>query len=412
MEIRPILSTLRRHKTAAALIVLEIALSCAIICNAVFLISNRVDRMHRDSGLAEHEIVRIQMSGIGKDDNAAAVTASDLAVLRGLPGVKSASVSNQVPYWSSSWNSSVNLKEEQDQSNLSASMYLGDAQLLDTLGLKLLAGRRFTPDEFVDFEGLQAPNSKVKIPSAIVTRAIASKLFPDGDALGKTIYTWGNTPVTIVGIVEHLLRPVEENGGPEATDYSMLLPVKVPYNLGGNYLIRVTDPSRRAEVLKQAKDALLRNNANRIYEDDASLTLDQMRDKYYLQDKSMAWLLVAVCIALLVVTALGIVGLSSFWVQQRTKQIGVRRALGATRGQILRYFQTENFLLATIGIVFGMLMAYGINQLLMGKYELPRLPAMYLPVGAIALWLLGQLSVFGPARRAAAVPPAVATRSV
>ena len=126
----------------------------------------------------------------------------------------------------------------------------------------------------------------------------------------------------------------------------------------------------------------------------------------------MAWLLVAVCIALLVVTALGIVGLASFWVQQRTKQIGVRRALGATRTQILRYFQTENFLLATIGIVLGMLLAYAINQLLMGKYELPRLPLLYLPVGAAVLWLLGQIAVYWPARRAASVPPALATRSV
>ena len=137
-----------------------------------------------------------------------------------------------------------------------------------------------------------------------------------------------------------------------------------------------------------------------------------MRADYYRQDRAMAWLLVAVIVALLVVTALGIVGLASFWVAQRTKQIGVRRALGATRGQILRYFQTENFLLATIGIVLGMLMAYGINQLLMERYELPRLPALYLPVGALALWMLGQIAVFGPARRAAAVPPAVATRSV
>ena len=113
-----------------------------------------------------------------------------------------------------------------------------------------------------------------------------------------------------------------------------------------------------------------------------------------------------------VATALGIVGLASFWVQQRTRQIGVRRALGATKGQILRYFQTENFLLATLGIVLGMLLAYAINQMLMGRYELPRLPILYLPIGAVVLWLLGQASVFGPARRAAAVPPAVATRSV
>ena len=125
----------------------------------------------------------------------------------------------------------------------------------------------------------------------------------------------------------------------------------------------------------------------------------------------MVWMLVAVILALLVVTALGIVGLASFWVQQRTKQIGVRRALGATRSQILRYFQTENFLLATIGIVLGMLFAYAINQLLMGKYELPRLPLLYLPVGAVLLWLLGQIAVYGPARKAASVPPAVATRS-
>src|SRR3546814_14338258 len=93
----------------------------------------------------------------------------------------------------------------------------------------------------------------------------------------------------------------------------------------------------------------------------------------------MGWMVVVGCGALRVVTALGIVGLASFWVQQRTKQIGVRRALGATRGQILRYFQTENFILATAGIVIGMLLAFGLNQLMMSKAELPRLPALYLP---------------------------------
>jgi putative ABC transport system permease protein len=112
-----------------------------------------------------------------------------------------------------------------------------------------------------------------------------------------------------------------------------------------------------------------------------------------------------------VVTALGIVGLASFWVQQRTRQIGVRRALGATRGQILRHFQVENFILAGIGIVFGMVLAFGINQLLMRQYELPRLPWQYLPAGAAILWILGQVAVLGPARRAASVPPAIATRS-
>jgi putative ABC transport system permease protein len=245
----------------------------------------------------------------------------------------------------------------------------------------------------------------------IITKSMADKLFPGEQAVGKSFYSWGDEPIRVVGVVDHLVRPSDQ-GGEAGHEYSEILPLRVPYTTGGNYVIRVTDPARRDAVLKAAVETLKRNGPNRIVLADNTMTFEALRAKYYQQDRSMVWLLVAVCVALLVVTALGIVGLASFWVQQRTKQIGVRRAIGATRGQILRYFQTENFLLATLGIVLGMMLAYGINQLLMGKYELPRLPAIYLPVGALALWLLGQVSVLGPARRAAAVPPAVATRSV
>ena len=409
MELRPILSTLRRHKTASALIVLEIALSCAIICNALFLIGGRLERMDRVSGIAEDTLVRVQITGIGEDDNAAALTRSDLAALRGLPGVEAASAANQIVYGNGSWNSSVNLTKEQTQQTLSATIYLGEEQLLDTMGLNLVAGRRFTADDFVEWDAVNAPDSKVQPHVAIITRSMAEKLYPGQDPLGKQFYSWGDDPTQVVGIVEHLVRPNEQDG-PAAHEYAVLLPLRTPYTVGGNYLLRVSDPSRRVEVLKAAATALQRNSPNRIIL--RQETFEQLRADYYRNDRAMAWMLVAVCIALLVVTALGIVGLASFWVQQRTKQIGVRRALGATRGQILRYFQTENFLLATLGIVIGMMLAYGINQLLMGKYELPRLPAIYLPIGAVVLWLLGQLAVFGPARRASAVPPAVATRTV
>jgi putative ABC transport system permease protein len=411
MELRPILSTLRRHKTAAALIILEIALSCAIICNALFLVGDRIGRMNGPSGVAVNELVQVQLTGISKDDNAAALTATDLATLRALPGVRDAMVTNQVPFVNSSWNTSLGLTKDQPQPTLSSTVYMGDDHFLPTMGLTLVKGRNFTSQELIDWALLEAPNSKVTFPGAIITRSEAEKLFPGQDPLGKAVFGWGDEPIRIIGVVEHLVRPSDQ-GGPIAHDYSMILPVRTPYTVGGNYLIRVTDPTRRAEVLKSAVATLKHNGQNRIVLDDGTKTLEDLRLEYYRQDRSMVWLLIAVCIALLVVTALGIVGLASFWVQQRTKQIGVRRALGATRGQILRYFQTENFLLATIGIVLGMMMAYGINQLLMGKYELPRLPAIYLPIGAIALWLLGQLSVFGPARRAASVPPAVASRSV
>jgi len=409
MELRPILSTLLRHKTAAALIVLEIALSCAIICNALFLIGNRVERLNLVSGVAEKEVVRVQLTGIGEDDNADALTSSDLALLRGLPGVKAATVTNQVPFVNSSWNTGVTMVKDQKQPTLSATIYMGDEQFLAALGPKVVAGRNFASDEFIEWSALDAPGSKISVPAVIITQSLADKLFPGQSAIGKSFYSWGENAIRVVGVVDHLVRPSEQ-GGAVAHEYSMIFPIHVPFSLGGNYLLR-TDPARRDEVLKAAVAVLEKNSPNRIILEKNTKSMEDLRAQYYRQDRAMVWMLVAVILALLVVTALGIVGLASFWVQQRTKQIGVRRALGATRGQILRYFQTENFLLATIGIVLGMLFAYAINQLLMGKYELPRLPLFYLPAGAALLWLLGQVAVYGPARKAASVPPAVATRS-
>ena len=411
MDIRPILSTLMRHKTAASLIVIEIALTCAIICNALFMISDRIREVREVSGLAEDELVRVQILSIGSDADQSARTRTDLANLRAIPGVKDATVLNQVPFVNSSWNSGVRLAQEQQQSTLSATTYMAEDQFIETLGLKLVAGRDFNPDEYQEasdlLDGLTEDGS---VPGAIITRSLADKLYPGEDAVGKSFYSWGDKPIRVIGVVEHLVRP-SQMGGPSAREYSMVFPLRPHYNLGGNYVIR-TSPERRAEVLAAAKKTLLANGADRIILEDNSKTVEELRHEFFQAPRAMAWLLGIVCVALLLITALGIIGLSSFWVQQRTKQIGVRRALGATRGQMLRYFQTENFLLATIGIGLGMLLAFAINQLLMGKYEMARLPLLYLPVGAVLLWALGQLAVWAPARRAASIPPAVATRSV
>ena len=409
MEIRPILSTLMRHKIASLLIVLEIALSCAIVCNALFLIGERLERMHKPSGIAENQLVRIQAASLRQlsdnDDLNKSVTREYLEALRKVPGVTHAAIANQIPFGGSSNNSGVSLSPEQQFNNLNATVYLDEGNLLETFGLRLLSGRDFAADEYQELAVLEKSGNTGRIPGVIINRTMAEKLFPGQSALGKPIYSWtGDNPIHVVGVVEELARPNNIGNGP----YSMIFPLR-QYNPGLHYLLR-TEPGRRAEVLQSAVAALKKADPNLLLLHDD--TFDEIRASYFENDRAMAWMLVVVILALLLVTALGIVGLASFWVQQRTKQIGVRRALGATRGQILRYFQTENFLLATVGIVLGMLLAYAINQLLMSKYELPRLPLHYLPIGAVALWLLGQIAVFGPARRAAAVPPAVATRSV
>jgi putative ABC transport system permease protein len=404
MEIRPILSTLRRHKVTAFLVVLEIALTCAIICNAVFLIGQRLERMDMPSGIAEHELIQIQLAPIGSGGDAKARAAEDLALLRHIPGVKEVALVNQLPFGKSSWNNGVRLSVDQKQATANVTTYFGE-NLLETFGTQLIAGRSLNSADVVDFGDVLSADSKEKIRSVVITSALAARLWPGENPLGKALYTNDKDPVTIVGVVKTLVRPsiMQDSTG----QYSLIYPGRMTVSNGASYVLR-TAPGDRERVLKAAIAGLKAADPNRIVSKQG--TWDDIRKEFFRDDRSMAGLLAGVCVGLLVVTALGIVGLGSFWVSQRRRQIGVRRALGATRSNILHYFQTENFVLASIGIVIGMVLAYGINLFLMTHYELPRLPFVYFPVGAVLLWLLGQIAVLGPAMRAAAVPPVVATR--
>jgi putative ABC transport system permease protein len=360
--------------------------------------------MDLPSGVAQHELVQVQVVDIGDRPDAKARGEEELAALRAIPGVKAVARINQLPFTDSSWNNSIFLSATQTQPTLNATMYFG-VDVLKTLGTRLIAGRDFDPSEYVEYrDAIRDP--KLAPHVVVITRALAQKLWPGESALGKTIYFDPQTPLRVIGVVAGLIRPSLAEGE-HAAQWSTVVPLR--FSGGGSYALR-TDPGQRERVIAAAVTTLKKLDTKRIFRQQR--TLDDARAKFFRSDRAMTGLLVGVIVALLLVTGLGIVGLASFWVAQRRRTIGVRRALGATRANILHYFQTENFLLATIGIVLGMALAYGINLLLMRHYELPRLPWMYFPIGAVALWLIGQVAVLGPALRAAAVPPVVATRTV
>lgn len=405
-DIGPILSALRKHRLTASLVVLEIALTCAIVCNAIFLVGDRLALADTPSGIDEANVVHIVASDIGKHGDDHARTESDLAALRAIPGVVAAAITNSVPFGDTSWGSNLNLAPNQRTSTVDVKNFYGEG-VAETLGTHLVAGRYFEPSEYVWLDDLVAGKAK---PTAVImiTQGLARHLFGDASALGRSVWVGSSdTEMRVVGVVDRLAAA----GGVDRSDteFTTLQPWRETAT-GGNYgsfIIR-SQPGQSDRVLALAVEKLKQIDPRRVIV--KKETYKAIRDDRFAGDRAMAGLLVAVCVILLVVTALGIVGLASFWVGQRRRQIGVRRALGARRVDVLRYFQTENFLLATMGIVLGMALAYGINLFLMREYELPRLPLAYLPAGAVLLWVLGQVSVLAPALRAASVPPVVATR--
>jgi putative ABC transport system permease protein len=244
----------------------------------------------------------------------------------------------------------------------------------------------------------------------LLTEPLAKRLFPDKSALGQVLYSklYGShlTSLQVVGVIAPLRASITGH----ADDAEAIL-TELKFtdgSNGGGYVIR-SQPGQLQRVLPQAVQAAQQNGAGWVTGTIA--TMSEIRTKAFARDYSTARLLMTIIGILLFITALGMTGLASFWVQQRTKQIGIRRALGATRGDILRYFQQENFLIVSGGVLLGALLAFALNQWLMHRFELDRLTTLPVIVGVIAMWLLGQLAVLGPALRAAAVPPIVATRS-
>jgi putative ABC transport system permease protein len=207
--------------------------------------------------------------------------------------------------------------------------------------------------------------------------------------------------------VDRLQVPWVESWSTKFNDNSILEPFRFVDSYV-YYVVRV-QPGQLPGVLKAAEKKLFEVNRARVLEDTKSLT--ESRAEVYLDDRGLAVILGVVCAALVAVTAFGVVGLTSYWVAQRRRQIGIRRALGATRYAIVRYFQTENLLIAAGGAALGVALALSLNLWMVTTFEMERLHVAYALVGAFFVMLLGQAAVLWPAVKAALAPPALATRA-
>jgi putative ABC transport system permease protein len=404
MHLGPIWRAMLRNKTGAILIALQMAVTMAIMVNAIAIIQERSRNMARPSGIDEPNIFYLSSIGFGENFNEQVAIQEDLAALRAMPGVAGAIQSNSVPLSDGGWSMGLQVEPGAEVEGTGVALYFIDEHGLATYDVKLLAGENFNATE-IGWRELGATGWPDK---TIITKAMAEALFPDDwrSALGKTIYINDDEPVTISGIIERMQAAWNGWSGVERT---MLVPQHTLF--GFTYYIIRTEPGRRDELMPQVEEMLAQSNKDRIVR--SMRTMEETRERSYRVDASMVKMLTFTVILLLLITSLGIVGLASFSVSRRTKQIGTRRALGASRGAIAQYFMVENLVISVVGVVLGAVLTVGLNMFLVEEFDLDSVSMLVLvPAAMMALILVGQLAVFGPARRAASVPPAVATRTV
>jgi putative ABC transport system permease protein len=391
----PLLQAMSRHRAIAGLLALQVAFAAAACANTFAMLTGDIAAMRLPSGMDEAGLVVLPMPTDGT-----LVRPEAMARLRALPGVRSVVAIGGTPFGIDI--SSHASRDATGLDGVAASQYETTQGAVAALGLDLVAGRDFLDDEFpVEGDADASPGT------AIVSHALAQRLHgSDQAAVGRALYLDGE-PLRIVGVVAHLLRgqpSVDAADG--GNEYALLVPEAPDPHLGA-YMLRV-DPEDARHVASAAAAALSPSSGAAP---DVPGTLADARADHFAKARADVALLLAATAAFLGVTAIGIFGLSFFWVRKRTAAIGIRRALGTNRGAVVRWLLLENAMVVIAGNTGGALCALAANRWLVAHSGMPPLPAAYLVAALAATWVVAAVAALLPALRAASVAPAMALRA-
>ncbi|MCF2915110.1 MULTISPECIES: FtsX-like permease family protein [unclassified Pseudoalteromonas] len=400
LEIKPIFHALCRSKVGAILLLIQIAITTAIVSNAAFIIQDRISYLSQETGYPEQDIFVFNVMMFGKDVSPSQQYELDEAMLRQIPGVVDAAYSSNTPLSGSGSSSDFSLKPAPEESKSARSSYMFiDEHGINTYGVKLIAGRNYTEDEVIVTDNYDEL-SKV----TVVTKTLLDELFPEGNGLGQTVY-FGDIPMKIIGVIDLMKGPWLKDSRP---DNVALLPFIKP-GTNARFVVR-TEPGQRQSVMNRVEEAMLKNYNKRVIS--RIRGLDDDKESYMAEDTLMMRMLIVLITILVLVTALGIFGLTLFNISKRTKQIGTRRALGARKSAIISYFLVENAMICIVGLVIGVIAAVYLGQLLMQHFSIAQLDVSYVLATALAVFVMSLLAVLAPAKRAANISPSIATRTI
>ncbi len=405
MDIGPIWRAMLRNKAGFVLIALQIAVTLTIMVNAFGIIQERSGKIDRDSGIDEANtfaFASVLFTDYEREQRKALID-EDLDLIRNTPGVINAVASNSFPLRQGGWSMGLALEPgNQTPESVGTAIYFVDEHGVETFDVNVIDGKNFAPDQVT----WANPDDNTWPAYGIITEALGKAMWPDesGSYVGRTMFINDTDPVNVVGVVETLQAPWPDWGDVER---SMLVPQRRASEFV-RYIVRA-EPGMRDKLMPEIEAMLAASNKDRIIRD--MTTMNDVRKLAYVGDAALIKILSFIVLLLTIITALGIVGLASFNVSRRTRQIGIRRALGATRPSIVRYFMIENSIVSAIGLALGSALAIGLNIAMVEAFSLEPLAWYVIPAGVLALWFVGQLAVAGPARRASNITPAIATRA-
>jgi predicted permease len=392
-----------REGTRKALVIAEVGLSLVLLAGAGLLIRSMYNLLHVDLGFDADNLLTMRLNlpeGKYNPQTMRIFYDECLARVNAVPGVRSAALTRSFPINGSNWGGVFIAADKPVPSR--ADMPESDRirvtpEYFETMGMQLRRGRSFSDSD--------TPESA---PVTVINEALARRIWPNDDPIGKRIkpdLPEGDEPWReVIGVV----NDVKMDGVDRAAPMQMyLLYSQMPYEYLGLAVRAERDPATIATAVEKAIRAIDRDIP--IY---SIFTMDQLLGNSLAQRRLTLVLLASFAALALLMAAIGIYGVISYAVRQRTHELGIRISLGAQTHDVLALILIQGLKLALFGIGLGLVAAFALTRLMETLlFGVRPADAMTFSVIAFALLLVALIACWIPARRATKVDPMIALRS-
>jgi putative ABC transport system permease protein len=386
------------------LVVAEVALSLLLLIGASLFVRSFLNLQHANGGFEAAPLMTMRYYMANEQyatpESKTQRTEDILRRVEALPGVQAAFASNLVPLSGGGGFSQIAIEGRPSEKGKEPGIeFVGvSPHMLKTLGLSVIRGRELTDAE-----------AMTKAPYAVVNQAMAKKFWPGEDALGRRFRTLDEADggwFTIVGVAPDYRHGELDNTDPiEACAY-----VGFPFGAFPNTGLTIRVAGDPALVSAPAREAIRGSDPRMAVFQAATMT--ELRERGYWQYFLFGWMFSLFGGVALLLASIGVYGVLSYSVAQRTQEIGVRVALGATRMDVLRLVVMQGVKLALVGVAIGVVGSFFVTPVIRGQLVnvSPTDPLSFIGV-SIFLTTIAIVASYVPARRATAVDPLVALRA-